>query len=542
MAITLADIDRWDPSAVREVSTALGKRGASADEVRAGLSRLPLIASWQGSGGDAARAALDKLSTHLVAHADEMASVASATSKSADEIEAVRENLQGIYRDARTERFDVDPATGAVTPLDKSRVGDPVYLLEQMDLENRITKVLADGNAADADLARAITMAGNDATGPAEAGSDIRAALSQPPPDDPKKFHDLWDQLTPEEKDWLYQQNPSIGNHGGMPVVDRDKYNRLHLDELAKNNQAELDQLRAQHPDWANGDTPFLMSDEYRNWKTKWDADNHTRDGYNQVNQALQSPDHLPRFLDTIDDHGHAVVSINNPDTATRNATYVPGTGQDLARLQYSTEKSEQMYWAAREADRSLKPGDVSVTTWMGYDRPMNVITDAPSTSYAHNGAQALDDFQAGERASHDDAHFGQSINTVIGHSYGSTLVGAAGLDGHHLDANNVVAVGSPGILAGHASDLNLDPGAHVFATRALNDIIGITTYASLGPDPMASQFGGIPFEASPGPSWLGLPSIDAHSSYWDPGNLALNNLGRIIAGRTDVTPPTFTP
>jgi hypothetical protein len=123
---------------------------------------------------------------------------------------------------------------------------------------------------------------------------------------------------------------------------------------------------------------------------------------------ALQSPDHLPRFLDTIDDHGHAAVSINNPDTATRNATYVPGTGQDLARLQYSTEKSEQMYWAAREADRSLKPGDVSVTTWMGYDRPMNVITDAPSTSYAHNGAQALDDFQAGERASHDNAHFGQ--------------------------------------------------------------------------------------------------------------------------------------
>jgi hypothetical protein len=178
----------------------------------------------------------------------------------------------------------------------------------------------------------------------------------------------------------------------------------------------------------------------------------------------------------------------------------------------------------------------------MGYDRPMNVITDAPSTSYAHNGAQALDDFQAGERASHDDAHFGQSINTVIGHSYGSTLVGAAGLDGHHLDANNVVAVGSPGILAGHASDLNLDPGAHVFATRAQNDIIGITTYATLGPDPMASQFGGIPFEASPGPTWHGLPSIDAHSSYWDPGNPALNNLGRIIAGRTDVTPPTFTP
>jgi hypothetical protein len=28
------------------------------------------------------------------------------------------------------------------------------------------------------------------------------------------------------------------------------------------------------------------------------------------------------------DDHGHAAVSINNPDTATRNATYAPGPGR----------------------------------------------------------------------------------------------------------------------------------------------------------------------------------------------------------------------
>ena len=83
---------------------------------------------------------------------------------------------------------------------------------------------------------------------------------------------------------------------------------------------------------------------------------------------------------------------------------------------------------ATLRADINLKPGDVSVTTWMGYDPPMNVFTDAPSTSYAHNGAPALDSFQAGLRASHVDvAAAGPSVNTVIGHSYGSTLVGAAG-------------------------------------------------------------------------------------------------------------------
>jgi len=543
MSVTLADVDRWDPSAVREVATALGKRGASADEVKSGLSRLPLIASWQGSGGDAARAALDKLSTHLAAHADEMASIAASTNKAADEIDSVRQRLQAIYRDASAERFDVDRASGAVTPLDKTRAGDPMYFLQQMDLENRIAKVLADANAADADLARAITTAGSDATGPAEDRPDVRAALAGHMPDDPKQFHDLWERLTPEEKDWLYQQDHSIGNHGGMPFVDRNHYNQMHLDELARANQADLDRLRAAHPDWANGGSG-APSEEWQQWNSQWQAANKTHQQYEQVKKALQSPDGLPRLLGTLDDRGHAAVSINDPDTAKRDATFVPGTGQDLGRLEFSTSKSEQMLQATLRADPSLRPQDVSVTTWMGYDRPMNVFTDAPSPSYAHNGAQALDDFQAGMRASHNDLTAGgPSINTVIGHSYGSTLVGAAGLDGHHLDANNVVAVGSPGILAQHASDLNLDPGAHVFASRAENDIIGIATYATLGPDPMSANFGGIPFEAAPGPAGpFGLPTIDAHSSYWSAGNPALDNMGRIIAGQTTVTPPTFTP
>ncbi|ODR13840.1 hypothetical protein AWC26_22060 [Mycobacterium shimoidei] len=215
------------------------------------------------------------------------------------------------------------------------------------------------------------------------------------------------------------------------------------------------------------------MSNEYWGWKKHWDAANHTHDGYVQIENSLKSPDGLPRFLGIIDENGHAAISINNPDTAKRNATFVPGTGLDLTRFDASALKSERMLQATFSADKSLGPNDVSVTTWMGYDRPMNVF-DAAHPSYARNGAAALEDFQAGLRASHDDALAGgQSLNTVIGHSYGSTEVGAAALDGHHLDANNVVAVGSPGVLAGHASDLSLEAGAHVFASRAENDIIG---------------------------------------------------------------------
>ncbi|WP_231639197.1 putative alpha/beta hydrolase [Mycobacterium sp. Marseille-P9652] len=368
-------------------------------------------------------------------------------------------------------------------------------------------------------------------------------------PDDPNRFAQVWNSLTPEQKDAEYARDHFIGNHGGMPFTDRDHYNRIHLDELQTANNADLDRLRAQHPDWANGKMPFLKTNEYLNWRRQWDAANRARDGYSKVKDSLGpppdkvAPGKLPRYLGVIDDKGHAAVSINNPDTAKRDATFVPGTGQDLTRFDASALKSERMLSATLAADKSLRPQDVSVTTWMGYDRPMSLV-DAASTSYAYNGAAALDDFQAGLRASHNDALAGgPSLNTVIGHSYGSTEVGAAALGGRHLDANNVVAVGSPGVLAGHASDLNLDPGAHVFATRAQNDVIGVVTGMTLGPDPMSSKFGGIPFEAAPGPGWpFGLPTVAAHSSYWDTGNPALDNMGRIIAGRVDVTPPTFTP
>lgn len=99
------------------------------------------------------------------------------------------------------------------------------------------------------------------------------------------------------------------------------------------------------------------------------------------------------------------------------------------------------------------------------------------------------------------------------------------------------------GEIAVSHSDLSLADGAHVFATRAENDVIGIATHATLGPDPMGAGFGGMPFEAAPGPAGpFGSPTVDAHSSYWSAGNPAPDNPRPSVAGQTNVTPPRFTP
>ncbi|ORV43374.1 hypothetical protein AWC02_15345 [Mycolicibacter engbaekii] len=380
----------------------------------------------------------------------------------------------------------------------------------------------------------------------ADGGAGRDALSPGMPPDDPQQFTQWWNHLTESAKDAAYDRDHFIGNHPGMPFDDKTHYNERHLTELMAGAQSDVDRLQASRDQLAltpGGNLATLTKLGVLDSQLQ-DA-KHNLDGYRAVQQAMQAdPNGPPHYLGFVDDRGHAAVSIGNPDNAKRSATFLPGTGQDLATFQGSADKSAAMYEATMNADRSLQSGDVSVTTWMGYDRPMDLL-EAAHTSYAHNGATALDEFQSGLRASHNDALAGgPSINTVIGHSYGSTELGAAALDGHHLDANNVVAVGSPGMLADHASDLDLAPGARVFATRAENDIIGVVTGATLGPDPMLSSFGGTPFEASPGAAGaFDRPTVGAHSSYWDNmSNSALINLGRIIAGRTDVTPPTFTP
>jgi hypothetical protein len=96
-------------------------------------------------------------------------------------------------------------------------------------------------------------------------------------------------------------------------------------------------------------------------------------------------------------------------------------------------------------------------------------------------------------------------------------------------------------MLVNNASDLSLDSGGQVYATRAQHDIIQAAVGTVLGPDPTWNGFGAVELQASPGPSTgppsMNLPSIAAHSSYWDIGNLALTDMGAILAGK----PPPLT-
>ena len=100
------------------------------------------------------------------------------------------------------------------------------------------------------------------------------------------------------------------------------------------------------------------------------------------------------------------------------------------------------------------------------------------------------DDAEAGDAAEH-------GAQTVLGHSYGSLVVGQAadghgggpsgGVTGHvgnggssRLDADSIVFVGSPGVGAGSAAELRV-PGGEVWATTARNDVIQWAAVSPVG-------------------------------------------------------------
>jgi hypothetical protein len=124
------------------------------------------------------------------------------------------------------------------------------------------------------------------------------------------------------------------------------------------------------------------------------------------------------------------------------------------------------------QAARTAGSPSTSVITWDGYAAPQSIFPQAAEDKWADGAKQDLDRFQDGLRASHEGA---PAHNTVIGHSYGTTVVGHAARDGD-LNADDVVFVASPGVGVSNADQLHLDGvpqdqvGRHVHSTVAQHD------------------------------------------------------------------------
>ena len=485
MTLTVADIGRWDAGDVREVFHAATSRAQAAFDAADGLAELPAFETWGGEAADAAREAIGRTRVDLDAHGREALAVADAARRAADSIDGLKGDLAQLKSDAASWGLEVDPSTNSIVPIPGSHHSRRLLQQAIPPLQARVNSIVDQANSVDLALAAAIHLAdGSAPLAPSLHADDaaVQQALAGPLPEDPKAFHDLWQQLSFDDRDLLYSRDHTIGNHPGMPTGDNDMnpgsdyYNRLHLaDELAAS--------RASHADTV----PDLEA-------IKSALDEARKDGADARLMLLDT---------TSGERVHAAIAVGDPDTADHVSVTTPGLNTTVrGAIGSMTAEAASLQ---RETQRQLvaagKPRDTAAAiAWIGYDAPQIPGPDAkvgglgvplvpglPLTfnpldvfrsevgawqvshdAVARAGAVDLARFYDGITAARDGA---PAHLTAIGHSYGSLTTGLAlQVPGDH-GVSDAIFYGSPGIEASTPAQLNL-PAGHVFTMETPDDPI----------------------------------------------------------------------
>ena len=490
MRLTLADIERWDPAAIRAVSGAATARAESAAAASARLAALAAFTGWGGVAGEAARDAVSRIRADLDAQAADARRVARAAERAADQIATIKADLHRL-NDSTERRSAPDDSDDIVTAS-----------------ALRLDELLADATALDAALAQTLTVA----TEPLPASDPPPLFPPQPAVPPGASAEDVarwWKSLPPAERATLLTEDPQrFGGLDGIPAADRDAANRAMLDAdlRATATECHANALRV-------ADAVDL---------------NAMRTGADVLLLTYQPAQ--------FGGQGRAAIAIGDPDTAAHTAVMVPGTGNSVTSGWLSTADAANLF----DETAAASAGEpISVVAWMGYDAPDNMLDPRVTTpGLAHRGGALL---AADVNALNATRRTGEPA-TVIGHSYGSTAVADAAA-GYGMRAGDVVLIGSPGTdMARTATDFHLPPGGHVYVGSASTD--PVTTLSGLpgplpngepllgvglGADPTADGFGSTRFKAEvPGFTWQ---TWTEHSRYFDPGSESLYSIADIAAG-----------
>jgi len=494
-------------------------RAESATAASEVLAQLPPLFGWTGLAAIAAREAITITRAGLDAHAEEDRALSRAIDRAADDIERLKSSLRALDDDAQAADLIIDRLTATVLP-DNGFRGNTEQLAADTDaILARLNAIVAEANAVDAELAEAV------------AGTGIRFPTTPDPaalsgPEDRKTW---WESLSRATKDALLEHDPDgLGNCDGIPVADRNIANLTvmnrdidRVDQTAFDRGVTADEVLT-HPERFG----LNMTDAMRYIsavRVKGGID------YNRSQTGAEVLLYLYRPQE-FGGQGRAAITIGDPDNADHTVVLVPGTGNSVANgWLIHNDEAINLYTETSVAaglDRT-----VSVLTWMGYDAPDAIVDPRVAQSaLARRGGAAL----ASDVNALNVTHRGTTHVTVIGHSYGATVVADAAA-GYGMRSGDVVLVGSPGTdLAATASDFHLPGTGHVYVGSAATDLVtnlaGVTTGpVGLGADPAADGFGSTRFKAevagwTPG-SWTD------HEHYFDNGSESLYSIADITSG-----------
>ena len=205
--------------------------------------------------------------------------------------------------------------------------------------------------------------------------------------------------------------------------------------------------------------------------------------------------------------------------TATRVAVLVPGVDTTLADFDRGlggvARRAPGVQGRTLYQQLSKRSGHVAVISWLGYDPPEGLGPAAATEGRARAGATALTAFVHDLRRQRPGATV-----TLIGHSYGSIVVGLAAR--HLPEVADVVTMGAPGIGADRARDLG---GARVWSALAPTDWIRripqVRVFGlGLGRRPSSAGFGSIA---------LPTDGVAGHDYYLTEGSATLRAVSDVV-------------
>ena len=327
--------------------------------------------------------------------------------------------------------------------------------------------------------------------------------LSGSTDDDPRGVARLWHSLGPADRERLARDHPELGSVAGLSSATRDALNRTRLRRMLEPSGLG-----------SGGDAG--------------------RAGARAGLEALAS--HLAevpdRYLLSLHADGRAVVASGDPDGADRVVTLIPGTGSSLESIARTGERAEAVCKAVDAATETC----VAVS-WQGYAAPADVASAGFSAAPARGHAADLRDHAAGLDAvevmdGHDAPH------AAVGYSYGSAVLGAAAADPEGVAADRMIHVGSPGATVDSLAEQHVDAGG-IPRPAGRDEVVGVVSRwdpvpwwsvtGVLGERPGTQDFGGLAVDVTEPGSGAGSAG-SAHSAYFDPGTVSLEEIGRLVA------------
>ena len=445
---------------------------------------------------------------------------------------------------------------------------------EYLDIVDKIKEIVKQANQVDRNLCEALSNINNDRyTDGDGANNKVIGVPDFPQPNwTPSQNAAWWKSLSYEQQQFLINRRPDDIRHlDGLPAVARDKANHhalhgyLHADGKYRQGalkDAEEEAIEAQKEfDKAPLDGKRHLAKERLDRATEALEDLIAIDS--QTDDMTRRRKGLPPayLLDFDYDKKYqrttAIVSSGNPDTATHVSTLVPGIGTNVrGDLGYYMEFNERL--RKQTAYAGIDPNNVATISYLGYVAPKNSIPDggiiqASDIGYANRAAPKLAQFEEGLRAS-AEANNHNFVNTLIGHSYGSTTSGKSMTLVAPGTVDRFIMCGSPGSGVQSIDEYNV-PKEHVYVSSipthdSVQDL-NLLASSGYGKDPRnldgITHLSGDATDSAdywvnkkiPGISrwWTDVThSFEHHMDYFDEGTRTSQDFANIVAGTDQTT------